>query len=157
VILTESVINARWGTRGKMSKILIVEDDKGLATLLQTILQKDGHLIMSADNGKMALDWIINSKPDLVVLDVGLPDMSGIEVCKKIKSEQDTRRIPVIILTGFIDNQTKMQANLIAHADLFLNKPLDNKDLSDAVTTLLEKSSADNALRRNLFRRNRPI
>lgn len=138
-----------------MSKILIVEDDKGLTALLQIILQKEGHLVMTASNGKMALDWIAGSKPDLVVLDVGLPDMSGIEVCKKIKSEHSTRKIPVIILTGFIDNQTKMQANLNAHADLFLNKPLDNKDLLSAVATLLEKSSATNGLRRNLFKRNR--
>jgi len=91
------------------------------------------------------------------VLDVGLPDMSGIEICKKIKSEHDTRRIPVIILTANVDNQTKMQANLAAHADLFLNKPLDNKDLLSAVATLLEKSSSENTLRRNLCIRNRPI
>ena len=138
-----------------MQKILLVEDDKSLATLLQIILQKDGHLVMTASSGEMALDWISNSKPDLVVLDIGLPDMSGIEVCKKIKDDRKTRRIPVIILTAHIDNQTKMKANLEAHADLFLNKPLDNQDLRTAVTTLLKKSSTDNTVRRNLFRRNR--
>ena len=140
-----------------MAKILLVEDDPDLMALTQTILQTAGHLVMTASDGKMALDWLASSKPDLVVLDVGLPDMSGIEVCKKIKSEHATRRIPVIILTANVDNQTKMQANLAAHADLFLNKPINNKDLSDAVATLLENSSADNALRRNLFRRNRPL
>jgi len=140
-----------------MAKILLVEDDPDLMALTQTILQTAGHLVMTASDGKKALDWLAGSKPDLVVLDVGLPDMSGIEVCKRIKSEHTTRRIPVIILTANVDNQTKMQANLSAHADLFLNKPINNKDLSDAIATLLENSSADNALRRNLFRRNRPL
>ena len=138
-----------------MQKILLVEDDKSLRFLLQTILQKKDYLIMAASTGQMALDWLTNSKPDLVLLDVGLPDMSGIEVCKKIKDDRKTRRIPVIILTAHIDNQTKMKANLTARADLFLSKPLDNKDLISAVETLLKKSSADSALRRNLFRRNR--
>ena len=140
-----------------MAKILIVEDDKNLVTLLQTILEKPGHLVMTASTGQMALDWLANSKPDLVLLDIGLPDMTGIEVCKKIKDDRTTRRIPVIILTARIDNQAKMSANLNAHADLFLNKPLNNKDLISAVETLLEKASTDNALRRNLFRKNRPL
>ncbi len=140
-----------------MAKILIVEDDPDLMELTQTILQTAGHLVMTASNGKTALDWLSSSKPDLIILDVGLPDMSGIEVCKNIKTEHNTRRIPVIILTANVDNQTKLQANLAARADLFLNKPINNKDLTTAVTSLLEKSSAENDLRRNLFRRNRFI
>ena len=138
-----------------MAKILVVEDDKNLVLLLQTILEKTGHLIMTATCGKTALDWISNSKPDLVLLDVMLPDMNGIELCKRIKEDRETRRVPVIILTGIMDNKTKMQANLVAHADLFLNKPIENKDLISAITMLLDKSSTDKTLRRNLFRRNK--
>ena len=142
---------------GKMAKVLIVEDDPDLMALTQMILQTAGHLVMTASTGQMALNWIANSKPDLVVLDVGLPDMTGIEVCKKIKSDSLTRKIPVIILTANVDNQTQMHANITAHADLFLNKPINNKDLSEAVAAILKKTSSDNALRRNLFRRNRPL
>ncbi|MCK5357971.1 MAG: response regulator, partial [Elusimicrobiales bacterium] len=90
-------------------------------------------------------------------LDIGLPDISGIEVCKTIKDASNLRRIPVIILTATMDNQTKMQANLSAHADLFLNKPIANKDLISAIKILLEKASADNTLRRTLFRRNKTL
>ncbi|MCK5582895.1 MAG: response regulator transcription factor [Elusimicrobiales bacterium] len=140
-----------------MAKILLIEDDPNLMMCTQEILQTAGYLVMTASTGQMALDWLANSKPDLVLLDVGLPDMSGIEVCKKIKSDSSTRRIPVIVLTAFKDNQTKMQANLNAHADLFLNKPVENKELLDAIKIILEKTSSDNALRRNLFRRNRPL
>ena len=138
-----------------MAKILIVEDDKGLVALLQTILEKEGHLTMSASCGKTALDWINNSKPDLALLDVGLPDMSGLEICKKIKGEYATRKIPIIILTGFADNQTKIEANLSAKADLFLNKPIENKDIISAIDMLLKKSSSDKAIIRNLFKRNK--
>ena len=140
-----------------MAKILIVEDDKDIAMLLQTVIENSGHLVMTASTGKMAFDWLANSKPDLILLDIGLPDINGIEICEKIKTDRQTRAIPVIILTTRNDNQAKMSANLNAHADLFLNKPIDNKDLISAIKTLLEKSSADNELRRNLFRRNRPI
>ena len=140
-----------------MAKILLIEDDPNLMMCTQEILQTEGYLVMTASTGQMALDWLANSKPDLVLLDIGLPDMSGIEVCKKIKSDSSTRRIPVIVLTAFKDNQTKMQANLNAHADLFLNKPVENKELLDAIKIILEKTSSDNALRRNLFRRNRPL
>ena len=136
-----------------MEKILIVEDDHNLIILLQTILQKEGYLVMTAPCGKMALDWLVNSKPDLVVLDIGLPDMSGIKICEKIKSDRTLRRIPVIILTAYEDNKTKIQANLDAQADLFLNKPIDNKDFKSAIRTLLKKASANNALRRNLFKK----
>ena len=69
-----------------MAKILIVEDDSDLMALAQAILQTKGYLIMTASTGQMALDWIANSKPDLVLLDIGLPDINGIEICKKIKS-----------------------------------------------------------------------
>ncbi|MEA3307281.1 MAG: response regulator transcription factor [Elusimicrobiota bacterium] len=137
-----------------MAKILIIEDDKGLTALLQTILEKEGHLTMSASSGKTALDWISNSRPDLALLDVGLPDMSGLEVCKKIKGEYATRKIPVIILTGNVDNQTKIQANLSAKADLFLNKPIENKDIISAIDLLLKKSLSDKAIIRSLFKRN---
>ena len=140
-----------------MAKILIVDDDPNLMMCTQEILQTAGYLVMTASTGQMALDWLANSRPDLVLLDVGLPDMTGIEVCKKIKSNSATRRIPVIILTAFRDNQTKMKTTLNAHADLFLNKPIENKELLDAIKKILEKTSGDNALRRNLFRRNRPI
>ncbi len=113
-----------WESVEKMAKILLVEDDISLMMCTQEILQTEGHLVMTASNGQMALDWLASTKPDLVVLDVGLPDMSGIEVCKKIKNDSAMRKIPVIILTAFTDNQIKMQANLTAHADLFLNKPI---------------------------------
>ncbi|MBU2530865.1 MAG: response regulator, partial [Elusimicrobia bacterium] len=124
---------------------------------LQTILQKPGHLIMTAYTGQTALNWIANSKPDLILLDVGLPDMSGLEVCKKVKTDISTRRIPVIILTVHNDNQTKMKANLEAHADLFLNKPIDNNDLLSSITMLLNKASANKILRLNLFRRTKSL
>ena len=122
-----------------MAKILIVEDDSDLMALAQAILQTKGHLIMTASTGQMALDWITNSKPDLVLLDIGLPDMSGVEVCKKIKSNSATRKIPVIILTAFKNNPTKMKTTLTAPADFFLNKPVKNEDLLGAVKTMLEK------------------
>ncbi len=140
-----------------MAKILLVEDDQNLSSLIQNVLEAEGYLVMTANSGKMALEWVDNSKPDLVILDIGLPDISGIEVCKKIKGSNVSRRIPTIILTATMDNQTKMQANLDAHADLFLNKPIANKDLISAIKILLEKASADNTLRRTLFRRNKTL
>ena len=140
-----------------MAKILVVEDDARIMELIQIALQEAGYLIMPALCGKTALNWLGESaKPDLVILDIGLPDINGIEICKKIKTTRLTQKIPVIILTGNLDNQSKIQANLSGHADLFLNKPIQIEDLLEAVKTLLENSWKNEKLLRNIFLTKKP-
>ncbi len=136
-----------------MAKVLVVEDDSNLAEIYRLSLEKENYLTVWAENGRRALRWLEEElNPHLVILDVGLPDMSGVEVCKQIKNNYKTRDIPIIILTGFTDNKVKMDANLTAHADLFLNKPIDIADLLRASAEIIAAKEKERKIRKMHFR-----
>lgn len=131
--------------------ILIVEDDGDVLAFLQSVLQRAGYLVMPAVDGKAALAWLRRpTKPDLILLDCGLPDMDGIEICKAIKRNPETQRIPTVILTGNTDNGLKIRAHGAA-ADQFLNKPIRNEDLLLVIAQFFDPAGA--RLRRGLLHR----
>jgi len=132
-----------------MNKILVVEDEESIADMLRHCLEAEGHLVILAENGKTALNWIKEVRVDLAIIDLGLPDMHGLEVCRTIKEDPKTRSVPIIILTGNSSNVAKIEANLDANADLFLNKPISIDDLNKAVAMVFEKSGKKKLLLRN--------
>lgn len=81
-------------------KILIVEDDKFLKTLLEKNLQKENFEIITAEDGELALEKIINEKPDLILLDIILPKRSGFSVLEEINKDENLKKIPVIIISN---------------------------------------------------------
>src|SRR5690349_5981046 len=83
-----------------MRKILLIEDDSDLVALLRYNLQKEGFHCLDAQTGKDALELCRQARPDLVLLDIMLPDCDGLEICKTIRAEPDLARIPVIFLTA---------------------------------------------------------
>lgn len=116
-------------------KILIVEDDKSIVRLLVSYLRKKGYETDVAFNGKGACD-MVKSKPfDLIILDLGLPDIDGTLVCDEIRKKLD---IPIIILTarGQIDDKIK---GLDVGADDYLVKPFDNKELKARIEALARR------------------
>lgn len=135
-----------------MNKILVVEDEESIADMLRHCLEAEGHLVILAENGKTGLNWIKEVRVDLAIIDLGLPDMHGLEVCRSIKEDPKTRSIPIIILTGNSSNVAKIEANLDANADLFLNKPISIEDLNKAVAMVFEKSGKKKLLLRNSLR-----
>lgn len=135
-----------------MNKILVVEDEESIADMLKHCLEAEGHLVILAENGKTALNWIKEVRVDLAIIDLGLPDMHGLEVCRAIKEDPKTRSVPTIILTGNSSNVAKIEANLDANADLFLNKPISIDDLNKAVAMVFEKSGKKKLLLRNSLR-----
>lgn len=135
-----------------MNKILIVEDEKTIRELLKRSLETEGYLVITAENGQTALNWIKDVRLDLAIVDLGLPDISGMEICRNIKVNPRTRATPIIILTGNTSNSARIEGNLDANADLFLNKPLSAEDLNKAIKMILEKSEKRKLTLRNLFR-----
>lgn len=83
-----------------MSKILIAEDERDILELITFTLQFGGYEVIPTSNGQDALEMTSKEKPDLVLLDVRMPRMSGYEVCKKIKANHETRKIPVVFLSA---------------------------------------------------------
>lgn len=83
-----------------MSKILIAEDERDILELITYTLEFGGYEVIPTTNGEDALDLTRHEKPDLVLLDVRMPRMSGYEVCTRIKADDDTRRIPVVFISA---------------------------------------------------------
>ncbi len=116
-------------------KILIVDDEPINIELLEGILSKN-YEIMKAYNGIEALETVKNTSPDLVLLDIVMPDMNGYEICKQIKNNYATMSIPIIIVTVLKEKENKIEA-ITSGADDFIIKPIDIDILNARVESLL--------------------
>lgn len=121
-----------------MKKLLIVEDEENLRELVKMNLEKNGFDCLTAVDGLEALKITKEEQPDLVILDLKIPKLPGEEVCKKIKSEQQTKNIPVIMLTAKSSIVDKIVGKVIG-ADCYLAKPCEIKTLVENINRLLEK------------------
>ena len=115
--------------------VLIVEDEPTLRETLAEALTADGLIVVTAADGAEALDRFRELQPDLVLLDLMLPGLPGIEVCRMIKQTQTTRLTPVILITGGADREHHL-AGIHAGADDFLFKPFDGEQLRARVRSL---------------------
>jgi putative two-component system response regulator len=103
-------------------RILVVDDDPSVGAALEQILRMEGYRVSRAWNGKAALESVATTRPDLILLDVRMPGVSGFEVCRQIKSDPATSLLPIVIVTGETEFEARMQA-WDAGADDFLSKP----------------------------------
>src|SRR5215813_13899610 len=119
-------------------KILIVDDDEDVLLIVQTILDNSGYSCVVARNGREGVEKAIESSPDLILLDVMMPELSGWEVCTTLKSAPETRQIPIAMLTvksEIRDLITGMQVG----ADDYITKPFTRKKLLSTVRKLLDE------------------
>ncbi len=123
------------------ARILVVEDEVDLAELVAFHLRQAGHVVSTAGSGATALAEVRRSRPDLVVLDVMLPDISGIEVCRRLRREDDTRRLPVIMLTAKGEEVDRVVGFEVG-ADDYVVKPFSPRELMLRVEAVLRRSSA---------------
>jgi len=107
---------------GTTHRILVVDDNRGTARLLEQVLVAEGHKVTVASDGVEALDRIADLPPDLILLDLDLPVLSGYDVCRQLKQNPATRWIPIIIITGQSASEFKLQCWDLG-ADDFLTKP----------------------------------
>ena len=124
---------------GDRPRILIVEDEAPLLTLLRYNLEKAGFVVREAVDGQEALSALAAEMPDLVLLDWMLPVMSGIEICRQIRRRQETRRLPVIMLTARSDSQDAVRA-LDLGADDYVAKPFVMDALLARIRALLRRT-----------------
>lgn len=127
------------GTQGSRKKILVVDDDKIVVETIVQALEEDehGYELISAADGFEARSQIQHFKPDLLLLDIMMPDINGYEVCRQIKSAPDTRHIKIIVLSAYLDddNYKKMKEY---GADACFSKPLPLPELKVQVAKLLD-------------------
>ncbi|MBU0756970.1 MAG: response regulator [Nanoarchaeota archaeon] len=118
-------------------KILIVDDEPHLVELLTAILEAEGYNVTAATNGPDALDRLKNLKPDLVILDMMMPGMSGREVCEKIRAEPKTKNLNVMFLTVAKFSETGKKVLDDMKVQGYLTKPFENDDLLKHVKKII--------------------
>ncbi|MBL0058358.1 MAG: response regulator [Elusimicrobia bacterium] len=123
-----------------MAKLLVVDDEKELVDLIRLLLEKDGHEVISAHSGTEALEVLSRQTPSMILLDVTMPDMDGYTLVSNLQSDDATRDIPVIVLTG--REGLRETFELFSNVVGFVLKPFDVKDLRARVQTSLEKAAA---------------
>lgn len=120
------------------TRVLIVEDEEALSTLLEYNLGKEGFQTVVASDGDEALLKIEDAPPDLIILDWMLPNISGIEICRRLRSKPDTRNIPVIMLTARSEEADRIRG-LETGADDYLTKPFSTDELIARIRAVLRR------------------
>lgn len=118
-------------------RILLVEDEGNIALALTFLMEREGYSVTHIDNGRRALDSVEALAPDLVVLDVTLPEVSGFEICQRIKSTPSLAKTRVLILTARGTDVERRKAFALG-ADSFISKPFETRRLTGEVAQLLE-------------------
>ena len=124
-----------------MKKILVVDDEKKIVEIIQAYLERDGYQVIAAFDGKTALALALKQHPDLVILDLMLPEISGWEVCRMIRKESE---VPIIMLTAR-DEVTDKIIGLEMGADDYVTKPFDTKELVSRVRAILRRAESKTA------------
>ncbi|MBW1870950.1 MAG: response regulator [Deltaproteobacteria bacterium] len=123
-----------------LPKILVADDDLEIQKMVKAALQAVGAEIIIADDGEQALEMLLVEKPNLVILDVMMPKLSGWEVAKYIREHSELKSIKILMLTG-IGQQVNEATSPLVGADDFLDKPFTFEDLADRVRVLLDVSA----------------
>jgi DNA-binding response OmpR family regulator len=123
------------------AKILVVDDTEENLMLIAVILRLNGYQAVLARCGEEALKLVADEPPDLIVMDVMMPGLDGIEVCRRLKNDERTRLIPLVIMTALDERKDKIRA-IEAGADDFLTKPIDREELLARVKTALRLKRA---------------
>jgi two-component system response regulator MprA len=122
-----------------IGRVLVVEDDEDIADVLRRSLRQEGHEVRTAGDGEEALGMAAEFVPDLVILDLGLPKLDGVEVCRKLRAAGD---VPILILTARSDTGDRVEG-LDAGADDYVAKPFALDELLARIRALLRRSSGD--------------
>jgi class 3 adenylate cyclase len=116
-------------------RVLVVDDDPDMASLLALMIAREGMLVEIVADGPAALAAVRDSRPDLVLLDVLLPGMSGFEICERLKGDAATALVPIVLVTALEDRASRVRG-IEAGADDFLHKPVRREELLARVKTL---------------------
>ncbi len=122
-----------------MTKVMVVEDEQALALLLKYNLEKEGYDVVIESNGSKVIDKVEEHCPSLILLDWMLPKMSGVEICKLIRTKPDIKNIPIIMLTAKGQEEDKIKG-LTAGADDYVTKPFSVPELMARVKTNLRRA-----------------
>ncbi len=122
----------------KGHSVLVVDDNKGDLLLIQRTIEKMGHRAVTAVNGKIGFELAKTEKPDLILSDCRMPEMDGVEMCKKIKDDPQTKDIPLVFLTSVEAPATVVECFDMG-VDNYICKPINPKLLTDQITAIFDE------------------
>ncbi len=120
-------------------KLLFIDDDEELISMMRIIFKRKSYDFYSSGFGKEGIEMAEKIEPDVIVLDIGLPDMKGFEVCKKIKEMKKGEQVPIIFVTGQYFSELDKERGLKLGADDFLIKPFDPDELLTRISAILKR------------------
>jgi DNA-binding response OmpR family regulator len=128
-------------------KVMAVDDELQMRDLLNLFLTRNGYEVILASNGEDAIELAEKENPQIILLDIKMPGIDGIEVCRRLRADRKTQSIPIIMISGLGDH--KLEA-IEAGADDFINKPIDMLELSTRIKSIIRIRYLTNELERAL-------
>ena len=119
-----------------MMRILVADDEIHIRTLLKITLEMSGYEVEVAADGQEAMEKIAAHRPDLILLDIKMPRLNGWQVCERVKTDETTKKIPIIMITAFGQKEAR-QRSMDLGADEFIAKPFETPNLLELVQKLL--------------------
>ncbi len=123
-------------------RILVIEDESNIQELIKYNLEKNGYKVVLSDNGTSGLNEALANVPDLILLDLMLPGLDGLEVCKRLRADKRTRRVPIFMLTARSEELDKV-LGLELGADDYITKPFSIKELIARIRSALRRVEED--------------
>ncbi len=118
-----------------MLTILVVDDVSSVRDLICDYLRKGGYQVIKADNAKEALEQAVNKKPDVIITDIVMPEMNGLELCRSLKKNPLTEKLPIVLCTSKNQNIDRIWG-IKQGADVYLTKPFTEEDIIKAVRSV---------------------
>jgi CheY-like chemotaxis protein len=122
----------------QQKRVLVIDDDAMNREVMEAFLSIENYDVALAHDGQQGIQMAMQWQPDLIILDVRMPDMSGYEVCEYLKNQAATQHIPIVIATGFDAKEDRIRGQTVG-ADAFLTRPIDADRLIDLVGTFTSK------------------
>jgi len=132
-----------------MKRILVVEDDKDIIELVRYNLEKDGYQVGATGDGATGLAQLRKTPPDLLILDLMLPKLSGLEICKEVRKDVSLNRLPILILTAKGEEADRV-VGLELGADDYVTKPFSPRELAARVRSVLRRSNGSSPTRETI-------
>lgn len=119
-----------------MAKVLVVDDEPNIVLSLEFLMEQAGFEVITAEDGEQALEQVNNTSPDLLLLDISLPGMSGFDVLERLRGQETTAQLPIIMLTAH-GRDVEREKGMALGADDYITKPFSTQSLVEKVKALL--------------------
>ena len=125
-------------TRNPRAKIFLVEDEPSIIELVTLVLVNRGHEVVTLTDGSEVVERVRREVPDLIILDIMIPNLNGFHVCQQIKTDANLKKIPILIVSALVQ-KGEIEMGIRMGADIYITKPFQNRQLLEAVDKLLQR------------------